>query len=241
MTWSKRDSIKLAAATFASAPASLALARVDSPAKKLSTDAQLDRLIAIHEIQNQMSRYEYFHVAGLDEEVIALFAQKTPGTKLELNRGVYEGIEGVRKFVHATAKGEGDRIGHLHLHTLTTPVIEIAEDGQTAQGVWISPGVETAPGQNGEFTADWSWLKYGVDFAKENGEWKFWHFHIYRIFSAPYDKSWVEVPPPVPKTAPEADRAATFYGGYSTTAAPENVPAPPRPYATWDESRAFVR
>jgi hypothetical protein len=242
MAWSKRDSIKLAAATLAVAPAAVAMAKSDSSGKRAqSTEAEVDRLIAVHEIQNVMGRYEYFHAAGLDEDVIALFAQKTPGTRLELNRGVYEGIEGVRKFVMTTAKGEGNRIGHLHLHAVTTPVIEVAGDGKTAQGVWISPGVETGPGQNGGFNADWSWLKYGVDFVKEDGHWKFWHLHMYRIFTVPYNKSWAEIPPPTPRTAPEADRPATFYAGYSTTAAPEYAPAPPTPYATWDESRAFVK
>jgi hypothetical protein len=240
--WSKRDSIRLAAAALAAAPSAVVLSKARiANNKSLSSEAQVDRLIAVHEIQNLMGRYEYFHVAGLDEQIIALFAQKTPGTKLELNRGVYEGIEGVRKFVMATAKGEGDRIGHLHLHALTTPVIEVAADGKTAQGVWVSPGVETGPAPNGEFHADWSWLKYGVDFVKEDGQWKFWHLHMYRVFTVPFNKSWAEMPPPTPRTAPEADRPATFHAGYSPTAAPENVPAPPTPYSTWDDSRAFVK
>jgi SnoaL-like domain len=240
MPWSKRDSIRLAAAALAATPVTLAIAKQIRD-KPLSAEQEVDRLIAVHEIQNLMGRYEFLHTAGLDEEVIALFAHKTPGTRLELNRGVYEGIAGVRKFVMATAKGEGDRIGHLHLHALTTPVIEVAGDCRTAQGVWISPGVETGPGTNGEFNAEWSWLKYGVDFVREDDQWKFWHLHMYRIFTVPYNRSWAEMPAPTPHTSPEADRAATFYAGYSTTQAPQNIPAPPSPYSTWDESRAFVK
>lgn len=32
-------------------------------------------------------------------------------------------------------------IGILPVHSLTTPVIEVAADGKTARGVWISPGL----------------------------------------------------------------------------------------------------
>lgn len=239
MNLSRRHSIKLTAAAFALGATEVGVTKTGGV--QLSTEAKLDQLLAVHEIQNLMSKYEYFHVAGMDDAVIDLFAQNTPGTKLEINRGLYEGIEGVRKFVMSTAKGEGDRIGHLHLHTLTTPVIEIAGDGRTAQGVWISPGVETSPGADGKFNAGWSWLKYGVDFVKEDGAWKFWHFHIYRIFSAPYNESWAEQSTPTPRTAPEADRPATFYAGYTTTTKMENIPAPPTPYRSWDESRAYIK
>jgi hypothetical protein len=56
-------------------------------------------------------------------------------------------------------------------HTLTILVVEIAEDGLTAKGVWISPGHETFP--VGDKLKDyWSWGRYAVDFRKEDGKWK---------------------------------------------------------------------
>jgi hypothetical protein len=243
MRVNRRDSIRLTAAALAVAPLSLeALVRQARPATPhLTLEEEVERLADLHEIRNLMSRYEYYHVAGLDEQVIALFASKTPGTRLEINRGWYDGIEGVRKFVMSTAKGEENRIGHLHLHTITTPLIEVAADGKTAQGIFLSPGVETGSRPDGGFNNDWSWLRYGVDFVKEEGEWKFWHLHLYRIFTSPCDKPWTQMPAPTPRTAPEADRSATFSRGYTTTTTMENVPAPPTPYATWDEARAYVK
>lgn len=44
---------------------------------------------------------------------------------------------------------------YVHLQLLTTPVIQVAKDGETARGVWISPGIEGS---------GWNWLKYGADF-----------------------------------------------------------------------------
>lgn len=208
-----------------------AAAAKESTAKALTMEQRLERLEAAHEIQNVMSKYEYYHAAGMPDEIIALWAKKTPGVRIEINRGIYDGLKGVTTFTMGTAK---KGVGQLHLHTLSTPVIEVAGDGKTAQAVWVSPGIETSPDN-----ATWTWLKYGVDFVKEDGEWKFWHVHYYRIFSAAPGQSWTEVAPPTPKTAPDADRPATFHAGYTTTTVQENLPVPPVPYASWDESRSF--
>ena len=32
------------------------------------------------------------------------------------------------------------------MHLVTTEVLEVAEDGMTARGVWLSPGIETDKG-----------------------------------------------------------------------------------------------
>jgi hypothetical protein len=125
----------------------------------------------------------------------------------------------------------------MHLHTLTTPVIEVAGDGKTAKTVWLSPGLETE-NREGKFQALWAWVKYGMDFVTEDGKWKIWHSHASSIYMTPYDKSWVEAPPstsmarpPVPNEM-RPDRPSTYLWEYSTTKVYENVPAPPEPYET---------
>ena len=69
-------------------------------------------------------------------------------------------------------------VGQLLLHVTTTAIIEIAEDGQTAKGYWYSPGMIAESGQSGNTI----WEAYGVDFVKENGEWKMWHLHMFTDF-----------------------------------------------------------
>jgi hypothetical protein len=211
--------------------------------KLLTIHQKLQLLSDIHEIQNLMSRYEYLHVANMHQETTELFAQRSPGVKLENGaRGIYLGIEGVRRFYGDLSKGMGDNIGHLHLHTSTTPVIEVAGDGETAQGVWVSPGVETSPAKDGgQPSAMWAWIKYGVDFIKEGGEWRIWHLHMYRLFITSYDKSWAEGEPAPAKQAADADRANSYDWVYRRTARAENVPLPPVPYERWDESRSYVK
>lgn len=208
-----------------------------------SLEDKIQHLFDIHEVQNLMSNYAYLHAAGMHDETVALFAQHTPGVRLEnFNRGIFDGIESVRRFYMGVKEIEGDRIGHLHLHTLTTPAIEVAGDGKTAQAIWISPGVETMP-ENGEISAMWAWIKYGADFIKEDGKWKIWHLHMYHIFSTPYNRSWADKDPTPKKSHPgniKADRPISYSWEYSPDVAPENVPAPPTPYDTCDESRSYV-
>jgi hypothetical protein len=211
----------------------------------MNLEERIQRMEDIHQIQNLMSRYEYWHTAGMHEKVLDMYAKKTPGVSVEIaNLGIYEGQEGIRRFwIGANMQADQNRVGLMIVHTLTTPVIEVAGDGKTAKAIWISPGHETVP-RGGKFTALWSWNKYGVDFVKEDGVWRFWHFHLYRMFKSPYDKSWVDiplVPNPVLPDELKPDRPPTNNWVYSTTATTENIPAPPEPYDTWDESSAYVK
>lgn len=36
----------------------------------------------------------------------------------------------------------------------------------------------------------WLWVRYGVDFIKEAGEWKIWHLQVFPFFKTPFDKRW---------------------------------------------------
>jgi hypothetical protein len=72
-------------------------------------------------------------------------------------------------------------IGYMYfMHTNLLPVIEIAGDGKTAKGIWYSIGLSIQPsvGSDGRATVGSHWApeKYAVDFIKEDGKWKIWHF-----------------------------------------------------------------
>jgi SnoaL-like domain len=263
----RRDSLLLSAGALALGGAAVGAARGSAAKGPRSLAEQVQMLMDVHEIQNVMSRYEFYHVAMMNQECVDLFVSKTPGAKVEIaHLGIYDGIENVKRFFLLANKpvgGERGRIGQMHLHTLTTPVIEVARDGKTAQGVWISPGVETGfKAPDGETQADWAWVKYGIDFAREEGQWKMWHFGMFRIFEAAYDRSWAAVPPGAPdgsnanltgyelararlvQSMPaeaRPDRPNSYSWIYSPRVAWENVPRPPEPYDTWDDSRAYVK
>jgi hypothetical protein len=210
--------------------------------KTMQKDIQ--RLKDSHEIQELMSRYFYLHAANLLEEKVKLFALKTPGVRIEIaDRGVFEGPEHVRDHY---LKGEGsqDFTGKLYLHTLATPSIQVADDGKTAKGVWMSPGLETTDmGTNAKLSAYWSWGYMAADFVRENGVWKIWHYHVYGLFKCLYEKSWVEyIDKPNPEDAEmmgKPDRPTTYHREYSPDTKRELVPVPPLPYETFNEATAY--
>jgi hypothetical protein len=219
-------------------------------------EQRLARLEAVHEIQNVMGRYSYWHTANMHRECLDLFALKTPGVRAEMMWGVYEGAESLeRLYPGFHAWTDGDFKGVMHMHALTTPVIEVAGDLKTATGTWISPGHETmsfsagAEGKGatvdigGDPEAFWAWCKYGCDFVIEDGQWKIWHLHVYGIFLAPYGRSWVEQPedmidpPPMPDEY-LPDRPPTTHWQYMPDRVYPNEPAPPAPHKTFGESTA---
>ena len=216
---------------------------------KKSLEERIEHLEAVHEIQNLMGRYSYFHTADMQEATVELWAKNLPDLKVDLPWGVYEGPDAAERcyLVDHQRLPEEALAGALHMHTLTTPVIEVAGDGKTAKGVWISPGVETMKAGDGKPHASWAWCKYGIDFIKENGKWKFWHMHVYGIFHAPYEKSWAEVTPTeflnAPSNFPDELKADRPNSGpfwmYSPDAETELVPVPPEPYETFDEKTAY--
>lgn len=210
--------------------------------KKKSLEENIQKLLDIREIENLMAKYAYLHTAGRHEDTAELFAKKTPGVRVNLG-GVYKGIDGVHRAMVETHQSMNiGKPGFLFVHTQTTPVIEVAGDGKTSKGVWMSPGLETRKDpRTGEFVAYWLWGNYGVDFVKEDGKWKFWHFHVYPYMAAPYDKSWTD-PNAVPlqllpdETKPER---LLLSGLYSTTNEIRYEPVPPEPYETFDEKTAY--
>ncbi len=234
---------------------------------KKSLEERVQRLEDIHEIQNAMSRHGYYHSAGMHrEELENIWAQKTPGVSWESgDLGRFEGIEAIREcyvdgkemlgemnlkemrklYPEIKDEDKNKSVGTLNVHTLTTPVIEVAEDGKTAKGVWMSPGNVTQLA-GGKLRAFWMWEKYGVDFVKEDRKWKIWHFHVYTDLMTPYEKSWVEQslePSPTPEFPPGFPKpnrpAITSYPQYSPFTVPQFEPKPPEPYRTFDETFSY--
>lgn len=180
--------------------------------------------------------------------VMNRLALDTPGVRVEMNWGVYEGKAGMERlypglhnFFTQPSKPE-DAPGAIALMDFA-PVIEIAGDGKTAKLLLDCLGFETWPWQ-GKMTAFWTIGKRGYDFIKENGEWKIWHYHVYGAYFAPYDEGWISgydhIDYPGVKIYPP-DRPPTTYNDtwYKPERAYIDQPAPPAPYYTFDENTAY--
>jgi len=158
--------------------------------------------------------------------------------------GRYEGRKDIEK-IYPPERNEDpeERRGMMHMHALTTPVIEIAGDCGTAKAVWISPGHQTMPsGENGKLGSFWSWIRYSAEFVREKGQWKIWHLSTNGIFMTHYTVPWTEdssaMLPPMPEIPedlrPSAPRSGVPWE-YSTDKIFLNDPEPPEPYDTYGQ------
>jgi len=190
---------------------------------------RLARLEARGEIENLMARYEDLYTKRDAAAILReLWAEDACGIWVEDRfYGVYEGRNGAfpdggMTTYYDSVMGFGspaDHPGKLSCYTLTTQLIEVAADGETAQGLWVSVGAEGDAGElayddigrpdrkvsgvhltsctpeGKRYQADWVWQKMRVDFIRRDTGWKIWHLHIYDVFRCPYGRDWVTYAP----------------------------------------------
>ena len=216
-----------------------------------SLEARIQRLEDIHELQQLLGRYEYLHTANRHDDVVPMFATTVP-VKIEIPTwGIWEGegaayrcFHGFHNWLGVEANGPE---GEMMQHTLATPVIEIAGDGKTAKGVWMSPGHE-AHNIGGSMVAIWCWGTYGEDFIKEDGVWKIRNHHVYLNIYTLFDMPWTADEPfrpagVLPPGFPDEwrpDRPNSYTWMYSKDAITELAPAPPEPHATYDPATDYI-
>lgn len=141
--------------------------------------------------------------------------------------------------------------GRLQIHTLTTPLVEVADDCKTAKALWMSPGLETG-GHVGDLAGSWAWEKFYVEFICQDDKWYIWHFHQIDILCSFFYKSWTddffthairEVPEGVntvdeiwdfieSKNNSDAPFTRTYF--YDQNTKPWLDVVPPEPYESWN-------
>ncbi len=215
---------------------------------------------AITQIQNCMGRYAYMHTGGKHTECMECFAVGDSDLSIEIGpMGVFKGPDAAYRVYHIIHNaGEGDRVGFCAEHTLTTPVIEVADDLQTAKAIWISPGHETSIEPDGSADPTWMWGRYAMDFKCVDGQWKIWHFQMFPTFRCNYYTAWTDtVPfdrlmrqhmaerpageePPAGPGGLRPDAPMTFFEEYATDRVMRYWPQPPAPYQTFEGTQSMV-
>jgi hypothetical protein len=169
-------------------------------------------------------------------------------------------------------RGRPKPVGKLLFHYTSTPVIEVGADGETAKGVWIMAGLESGlmdpevaknvppwvlsggDVDGKPVWAHWVWCKYGVDFVKQDGEWRIWHFRCYEVARAPFDRDWISFAKDnqeshdsqlawfgddgVPVFLPPVDEpvSTTNYHPYANDKVQVLEPEPPLPYDRFEDT-----
>ena len=205
---------------------------------------EIERLHAINEVQNLISKYAYLHANGRHQEYVKMYSNR-PDTRVHWGSiGYFEGSDAAKR---SWGYLEGDRQpGTIMFHPLLCPMIIVAGDGKTAKGVWTDFGFECGRDRStGELQPNYCWGIYSVDFIKENGIWKFWHCHVYPILMHPVNVPWttkegwdpdkkdMELPPDR-----QPDGADYNHTPYRTDAITTIQPDPDRiqPYETWGDT-----
>lgn len=150
------------------------------------------------------------------------------------------------------------QILEVSVHTLVTDIIEVAADGMSARGSFITPGiVSTRMTEEGKPYAMILWERYGSDFVCEDGEWKYLHEHVCPDIIGELDHTnwaredfetqlqhdqyigfnpdmgtWMD-PPPVTDPGP-------MHLPYSVILPPQDTVPWPEPYDTLDNNNTYT-
>jgi hypothetical protein len=164
-------------------------------------------------------------------------------------RGVYVGRERIREFL-LTNGPESPQPRRLYDHMQLQPIIDVADDGLTAQGRWHVFAQEAV---HGEY-ANWGLGVLENDYVKEEGVWKIARHHFFTTMYTPYADGWgktaipnpgplAELPPDGPPSveyqAYPAAYVVPFHYDHPVTT-PSVRPTPVAPAATAAEIEATL-
>lgn len=184
------------------------------------------------------------------------FAYEMPDVCLEVgDRGVYRGKEELEQLFQVEYQipyNEGNMLSHAY----TTPQIEVADDGKTAEGVWWLIGIESIMDKDNIPQAVWCICHTAYDFIKIDGVWKIWHVHWYVVVKCDYEKGWCKDHDkwttqwidrdkfPIAdgvKVTKHEQAPTTYHNPYGPKAMQLAIPAGPKPYKTWKNSNWIFR
>ena len=188
----------------------------------------LSRAYDIYQIKNVMGRHAYHHALGDHRAELDEIWSSRDDISWGNNMGFWAGRETMYNYYadakevqdEATlklmakanpsieVKKENFQLGALLMHSLTTPLVQVADDGKTAQGMWYSLGQVTNAGPDGTASGSWMHERYAVDFIKEGDDWKIWHFFVGTDLGAPAGQPFTgKFAPPPEEEMTEEERA----------------------------------
>ena len=206
--------------------------------RQYTAEEKIQRAYDMIQIKNVMARHAFYHAASRhDIEMETLWAHNAPNVSWGNSGGFQIGRDVVWSFYVKPHIGKASAPGEIFMHTLTTPLVEIAGDGQTAQAMWYTPGFTTGRGfdaaPDAPIKGEWMYERYAIDFIKEDGEWKIWHFFVGTDFSFEAGTEYAEREmPPMGERKPEYG-VLRVPNLYTSKYGWDPYPHFPQPYETW--------
>jgi hypothetical protein len=185
------------------AAAGSAVAADTSPASRTASGnaggaKPMARETAARQVNNCFNRYTVLESLGRGPELLNEFALSMADVQVDAGFGLYYGPDGIEKFVAVNNLLVGDSSQHIYrngatyLYANTTDIIEVAEDMNTAKGLWLTAAAVT-PGSAGQgFSSRTGYMRRAVDFVNEKGHWKIWHYMVYGLISSPAGQGWTD-------------------------------------------------
>ena len=191
-----------------------------------------------------------------------LWCKMAPEPSLALNEGKYVGYEAVKSYLvdyqealvkkadevmrakypelADKTKEETWGVGSNSVMNNDTCILELADDGQTAKGIWYSKGELTEVTDNGP-EAYWRFGRYGVDFIKEDGQWKIWHEQIFTDVITPAGKPFKQSPYPRVSSIeqPAFTVAEEQFKALAADVQTQCLPKMPMPYDTFANTFSY--
>lgn len=218
-------------------------------ARATQQEKDIQRLLAIHEVQNLMTRYAQDNWNEQFDDLMEYIALDKPDVHINVPAPLVGGDKIRKAYEDRMVKRAAGKStpGIMHVHPNSSPFIEVAGDLKTAKGVWDSFGPDIG---SGDSPGNWVYSRYAVDFINDNGRWKIWHLQLYPVVGTPSDKSLTQgakeraaqtaAANAAPVMLPVGDGKTIplwrYNGGDQT---PANYPKLPKPYQTFDPKDSY--
>lgn len=222
------------------------------------------------EIKNLMAKYITALMLNRDADLFEQFWSMQEDVCIAFNDGWYLGKDAVAGYYQALGKKLrliakllqkrfpeqlGDKsfeelygIGPFEAKPVTNPYVVVANDRNTARGVWMVQGADTEVGIYGPLSY-WTWGVYACDFIQEDGAWKLLHMQYLEDIRHIMGQNWSEpeqMPPELPEFAALKNFRLPAYTvsmenrAYYTPDRPfAPLPKLPVPYETMDPANSY--
>lgn len=223
---------------------------------------QIHKAESYHKIMNLMSAHVHCCLDQNYAEELDAYWAKRDDIVYANGDLAYVGQEAVRKYYVEAGKARSETYrarlqalgrelppgekapGYKNMNLIGTPYIEIAEDGQTAQGIWMAHSFQGYVDENGNLRTQGVLSRYSGEFILEDGQWKIWHRRSYADTVFAENPAAMAGPPPTadgkpPKPMVENPKPTTLTkiiaggGNYAPDSVPSGIPGLPKPYDTW--------
>jgi hypothetical protein len=205
--------------------------------KDFTAEALLTRWEIRREVQNIMGKYSQSYCIK-QEGALPQFWSKRDDISLGLNEGYYIGQDAVKGYYAAIeaetklaskliaarfpkkledkTEEELFGVGQVSYRPIDTAVVEVADDLQSAKGLWVVRGLVERVTTAGPVSF-WDFSYWAVDFILEDGAWKILHMLDLHEVDSRQGINLTDTPEPLPEDPAFAEMATV------------SIPAPTRP------------